>query len=114
MKVHARNTGVGGILVPIAMLLAAFIANEGQILLGLELDRVALAIFILPFLYGCAEAMKALLKLEGSRVLESLFGGGDALPGPRPPAPSPTAQAPAPTPSTSPPPPPPIAGGGLQ
>lgn len=113
MKTHARNTAVGGVMLPIALLLATLIANEGQTLLGLELDRVSLAIFLLPFLYGCAEVMKALLKLETSRIgkdllsgLDDLGGlfGGNAPPIPHVPT-SPPTRPPAPPLAGSPPPP---------
>ena len=77
MKTHVRNTTVGGIMLPIALLLATLIANEGQTLIGLELDRVSLAIFLLPFLYGCAEVVKALLKFEAARIGDDLLGGLD-------------------------------------
>lgn len=85
MKTHARNTALGGIMLPIALLIATLIANEGQTLIGLELDRVALAIFLLPFLYGCAEVVKALLKFEAARIGNDLFGdlfGGGGAPEP--------------------------------
>jgi hypothetical protein len=58
-------------VIPVALSLAAFIANEAQMLLGLELDRVSLAIYLLPFLLGAAAAIAALLHLEATKI------GGD-------------------------------------
>jgi len=117
VKTHARNTAIGGVLLPIALLIAAAIANEGQALLGLELDRVSLAIFLLPFLYGCAEAMKALMKLEASRIGKDLLGSLDGLgnlfsgdPSSTPPIPI-VPTTPPPAGAAAPPPPPPPAGG---
>lgn len=71
MKRHVGNAGVGGILVPIALAIAAAIANEAQTLLGLRLHQQALAIFILPFLAGAALVIRELIKLELSKLLRA-------------------------------------------
>lgn len=68
MKTHVRNFTVGGALVPLALVLATLIANEAQTLLGLHLERVSLAIYLLPFLAGTAAAIAALLRLEATKI----------------------------------------------
>lgn len=74
MKTHARNFTVGAVLVPLALALATLIANEAQILLGLHLERIALAVYLLPFLAGAAAAIAALLHLEASKIGGELGG----------------------------------------
>jgi hypothetical protein len=71
VKKHATIAGVGGLLVPIALALATAIANEAQTLLGLHLDNVALAIYLLPFLSGAAIVIQALFKLEAARLAKA-------------------------------------------
>ena len=68
MKSHARNLTIGAVLTPLALALATLIANEAQTLLGLDLDRVALSIYLFPFIAGAAAVIAALLRLEASKV----------------------------------------------
>jgi hypothetical protein len=122
LKTHARNLCVGGIVVPVALTLAAFIANESQMLLGLELDRVSLALYLMPFLLGAAAAIAALLHLEATKIggelgkalgdLGDMFGPGAESPAgpigrPGPPAEFPTHLPTPPPPDSAPLDPPP-------
>jgi hypothetical protein len=111
LKTHARNFTIGAVLVPIALAIATLIANEAQTLLGLHLERVALAVYILPFLVGVAMVLAALLRLEGAKVggelgnilgdlADSLFKPETAAEAPRP-APWGPGSAPALPPSAS-------------
>lgn len=68
MKTHARNLTIGAVLTPLALALATLIANEAQTLIGLNLDRVALSIYLFPFLVGAAAVIAALLRLEASKI----------------------------------------------
>jgi hypothetical protein len=60
---------------PLALAIAAAIANEAQTLLGLHLDGQALAIFIAPFLLGAAAVLHGQLRLEGQRLMAELGNG---------------------------------------
>lgn len=121
MKTHARNLTIGAVLVPIALGISTAIANEAQTLLGLDLERAALALYILPFLAATAAAIAALIRLEAVKIggelgqalgsLAGLFNAGPEPPGAasgpaleRPPTPS--AVIPGGTPPPPPPPPP--------
>ncbi len=124
MKTHTRNLAVGGLIVPLTLALATLIANEAQTLLGLHLERIALAIYLLPFLAGGAAVVAAMLRLEAAKIggelgdvlgdlASSLFGTG-AEDGPQPaPAPAPaivpsaTGAGPPAPPALEPPPAPP-------
>jgi predicted membrane protein len=68
VKTHARNFTIGAVLTPLALALATLIANEAQTLLGLHLDRVALSIYLFPFLAGAAAVIAALVRLEATKV----------------------------------------------
>ena len=121
MKSHARNFTIGAVLTPLALALATLIANEAQTLLGLDLDRVALSIYLVPFIAGAAAVIAALVRLEASKVggelgdaigdlASTIFGPpGEVGPGPRPegvPGRD-EPQPPQPPPGIAPPPPPP-------
>jgi hypothetical protein len=60
---------------PIALAIAAAIANEAQTVLGLHLDNQALAIFIAPFLLGTAAVLHGQLRLEGQKLMAELGNG---------------------------------------
>jgi hypothetical protein len=72
LKTHGRRIATGGIVAPLALLLATMIANEGQTLLGLHLDQTALAVYLVPFLLGAAHILNGLLKVEGSAIVADL------------------------------------------
>lgn len=72
MKTHARRIATGGIIAPLALLLATVIANEGQTLLGLHLDQTALAVYLVPFLLGAAHVLNGLFKVEASAIGKDL------------------------------------------
>lgn len=71
---HAGHLGLSGLVVPLSLVLATFIANEGQMLLGLDLDRVSLSLYLAPFLVAAAAAIIALIKLEVSKIGGELGG----------------------------------------
>lgn len=71
---HARNLSISSLLVPVALALATFVANEAQMLIGLHLDRVSLALYLLPFLAATAAAIIALIKLEANKAANELGG----------------------------------------
>lgn len=75
MKKHVRHVTLGGVVGPIALAIAAAIANEAQTLLGLHLDNQALAIFIAPFLLGTAAVLHGQLRLEGQKLMAELGNG---------------------------------------
>jgi hypothetical protein len=116
LKTHAKSLAIGGLFVPIALVLATLIANEAQTLLGLDLERVSLAIYLVPFLVGAATVIAALLRFEAAKVGGEL---GDALGGladvllkggeetPPPPAPAVGTSMPGIEPPPAPPAPPP-------
>jgi hypothetical protein len=120
LKTHARSLVVGGLIVPLALALATFIANEAQTLIGLHLDNIALSIYLVPFLAGAAAAIAALMRLEANKIggdlgnilgdlATNIFGppseGAGSMPGSTPdPGPPPGFGAPPPLPG-----PPPIA-----
>ena len=121
MKSHARNLTIGAVLTPLALALATLIANEAQTLIGLNLDRVALSIYLFPFLAGAAAVIAALMRLEAAKIggelgstlgdlASTIFGPpGDVGPGPGPegvPGPD-EPQPPQPPPGIAPSPPPP-------
>lgn len=105
MKTHARNFGIGAVLVPIALAVATLIANEAQTLIGLHLDNVALAIYLVPFLAGAAMAVAALLRLEATKIggeLGNVLGDlASNLFGPPPDAPAPSTPMPPIVPSAT-------------
>lgn len=75
MKKHVRHVTLGGVVGPLALAIAAAIANEAQTLLGLHLDNQALAIFIAPFLLGAAAVLHGQLRLEGQKLMSELGNG---------------------------------------
>jgi hypothetical protein len=76
MKKHARHIAIGGIVGPLALVIAAVIANQAQTMLGLDLDNQALAIYIAPFLLGAAAIFHGQLRLEAAKITAELSSGG--------------------------------------
>lgn len=116
MKKHVRHVTLGGVVGPLALAVAAAIANEAQTLLGLDLQGNALALFIAPFVLGAAAVLHGQLRLEAQKILAELGDGeldlgtllgavGNLFPAESP-APSTPVSPPAIPPA--PPPPPPV------
>ena len=78
MKTQLKVAALGALLYPLALVGATFIANEAQMLLGLDLDRVALAIY----LFGIFVAITAVLDALIHTAAKEIGGGiGKALDG---------------------------------
>lgn len=118
MKRHVGHITIGGFLVPLILGIAAAAGQGVQSGLGLGLNGVALAIFLVGFMAGASLVLHGSMKVEAAKLANDLdlgkmlgeaakalggFGGEEA-PGGRPP--SPFLGGSTPPPSLDPPPPP--------
>ena len=72
MKTHARNAVVGGGLVPVVLAAAAAVGNASQQALDLNLQGIALAIYLVGFVLAAAAVTAVSLKVEGQKAIASL------------------------------------------
>ena len=72
MKTHAKNAALGGGIVPVILAAAAAIANASQQALNLNLQGIALAIYLVGFVIAAAVVVGISLKVEGQKAIADL------------------------------------------
>lgn len=72
MKTHAKNAAVSGGLVPVVLAASTAIGNACQQALDLNLQGIALAIYLVGFAIAAAIVMAIALKVEGQKALADL------------------------------------------